>query len=86
MLLPQRLDQLLIHAVSGAQMEFALPIVEDVDRTGLGARKLRRLSNDGGEHGLKVERRVYRLRHFTERAQLPDRPAEIIGALAQFVQ
>jgi hypothetical protein len=47
---------------------------------------LRRLSNDGGEHGLKVERRVHRLRHFTERAQLPDRSAKIIGALTQFVQ
>jgi hypothetical protein len=37
MALRQRLYQLLIHAVGGAQMKFALRLVEDVDRTGFGA-------------------------------------------------
>ena len=85
-LLRQRVDQLLIHAVGGAQMKFALPIVEDVDRAGLGAGELHRLGDDGGEHGFEIERRVHRLRHFAERAQLLDRAAKFIGALAQFVQ
>ena len=86
MLMRQRVNQLLIHAVGGAQMKFALQIVEDVDRAGLGAGELHRLGDDGGEHGLEIERRVHRLRHFAERAQLPDRAAKLIGALAQFVQ
>ena len=85
-LLRQRVNQLLIHAVGGAQMKFALPIVEDVDRAGLGAGELHRLGDDGREHGLEIERRVHRLRHFAERAQLPDRAAKFIGALAQLVQ
>ena len=79
----QRVNQLLIHAVGGAQMKFALQIVEDVDRSGLGAGELHRLGDDGGEHGLEIERRVHRLRYFAERAQLPDRAAKLIGALAQ---
>ena len=61
MLLRQRVNQLLIHAVGGAQMKFTLHIVEDIDRTGLGAGELHCLGDDGGEHGLEVERRVYRL-------------------------
>jgi hypothetical protein len=48
-------EQLLIHAVSGAQMKFALKIVEDVDRTGFGARELHRFGNDGGEHGFEIK-------------------------------
>ena len=84
--LRERVNQLLIHAVSGAQMKFALRIVEDVDRAGLGAGELHRLGDDGGEHGLEIERRVHRLRHFAERAQFLDRAAEFIGALAKLVR
>ena len=86
MLLRQRVDQLLIHAVGGAQMKFALQIVEDVDRAGFGAGELHRFGDDGGEHGFEIERRVHRLGHFAERAQLTDRAAKLIGALAQLVQ
>ena len=82
----ERVNQLLIHAVGGAQMKFALPIVEHIDRAGLGAGELHRLGDDGGEHGFEIERRVHRLRHFAERAQLADRAAKFIGALAQFVE
>ena len=84
--LGQRVNQLLIHAVGGAQMKFALLIIEHIDRASLGAGKLHRLGDDGGEHGLEIERRVHRLRHFSERAQLLDRAAKLIGALAQLVQ
>ena len=85
-LMGQRVNQLLIHAVGGAQMKFALHIVEDVDRAGLGAGELHRLGDDGGQHGFEIERRVHRLRHFAERAQFPDRAAKLVGALAQLVQ
>ena len=85
-LLRERVNQLLIHAVGGAQMKFALQIVEDVDRAGLGAGQLHRLGDDGGEHGLQIERRVHRLGHFAERAQFLDRAAKLIGALAQLCQ
>ena len=67
-LMGERVDQLLIHAVSGTQVKFALPIVEHVDRAGLGAGQLHRLGDDGGEHDFEIERRVHRLRHFAERA------------------
>ena len=77
----QRVDQFLIHAVGGAQMKFALHIVEDVDRAGLGVGELHRLGDDGREHGLEIERRVHRLRDFAERTQLLDRVAKFVGAL-----
>ena len=86
MLLRQRVDQLLIHAVGRTQTKFALQFVEDVDRSGIGAGELHRFGDDGGEHGLKIERRVHRLGHFAERAQLSDRAAKLIGALAQLVK
>ena len=86
MLPGERVDQLLIHAVSGAQMKLALPIVEDVDRAGLGAGELHRLGDDGGKHGFEIERRVHRLRYLAERAKFLDRAAKFIGALAQLRQ
>ena len=67
-------------------MKFALQMIEHVDRTGLGAGELHCLGDDRGQHRLKIERRVHRLRHFAKRPQLLDRAAELIGALAQFVQ
>ena len=81
MTLRQRFDQLLIHAVSGTQAKFALEFGEDVDRSGIGAGKLHRLGNNGREHGLKIERRVYGLGHFAEGAQFSDRAAKLVGAL-----
>ena len=72
-----RRDQLLAHAVGRAQLELALPLVAHVDRAGLGAGELRRLGDDGVEHGLQIERRVDRLRNLAERAQLLDRPREL---------
>jgi hypothetical protein len=46
-LMSQRLNQLLIHAVCGVQMKFALPIIEHVNRASLGSGELYRLGNDG---------------------------------------
>ena len=67
-------------------MQFALHVVEHIDRAGLSARQLHCLGDDGGEHGFEIERRVHRLRHFAERAQLLNGAAKFVGALAQFVQ
>ena len=67
-------------------MQFALPVVEDVNRSGLSARELHRFSDDGREHGFEIERRVHRLGYFAKRAQLVDRAAKLIGALAQFAE
>ena len=50
--LRERIDQLPIHAVGGAQVKFALPLVEDIDRAGFSAGELHRLGDDGGQHGL----------------------------------
>ena len=40
------------HSVGRAHLELAVGLVEDVDRAGLGAGQLRRLGDDGVEHGL----------------------------------
>ena len=76
----------LVHAVGGVQPKLALGVVEHVDRTRLGAGELRRLGDDGREHGFEIEGRIHRLRYLTERAQLADRSAELVGALAQLVE
>ena len=44
------------------------------------------LADNGGEHSFEIERRVHRLATLAERAQLLDRAAKFIGALAQFVK
>src|ERR1700683_432058 len=86
MLLGQRADQLLVHAVGSAQSKLSRALVVAVDRASLSAGNLYRLGDDSGEHGLQVERRVDRLRDLPKRPQLGDRTAEFISALAQFVK
>jgi hypothetical protein len=39
-----------------AELEFSLRLIEDVDGARLGAGNLRRLGDDGVEHGLQIER------------------------------
>ena len=65
-------DQRVVHPVARTQLELLACLVEHIDRTGLGARKLHRLGNDGRKHGFEVERQIDRLRDFAERAQLFD--------------
>ena len=72
MLIVEYVDQLLIHAVSGAQVKFALRLVVHVDRAGVGAGERHCLCDNGREHGLKIQRRIHSLRYFAERAKLPD--------------
>ena len=83
MLLRQRLDQLLFHAVGRAQLKLALRLVEHVDRSGFRAGKLHRLGNDGLEHGLQVKRGIDRLADLAQRAQLLNQLAKLVGSLAQ---
>ena len=80
MALRQRLYQLRIHAVSGPQIKFALRVIEDVDRTGLGAGELHRLGNNGRQNGFEVECRVYRLRHLAERPQFFNGLRKLFGS------
>ena len=49
-LVAQRRDHLVAHAVGRAQPELLRQLVEHVDRAGLGVGKLRRLGDDGGQH------------------------------------
>ena len=85
-LVRDRRDHGLAHAVGGVQAKLLALIIEHVDRARVGARQVHRPADDGGEHSFEIERRVYRLRHLPKRAQLLDRAAKFIGALAQFVQ
>ena len=55
-------DHALVHADGGAQREILGRVVEDIDRAGVGLRQLDRVRDDGGEHGLEIERGVHRLR------------------------
>ena len=82
----ERVDQLLLHAIGGAQMKFALQVVEHVDCARLGAGQLHCFGDDGREDGFQIERRVHRLRDLAERTQFADRAAKLVGALAQFVE
>ena len=72
-----RRDHFLAHAERGAELEFSLPLVEDVDRARFRPGNLRRLGDDGVEHRLQIERRVDRLGDRAERAQLLDRAREL---------
>ena len=74
------------HSVGRAQLELTVGLVEHIDRAGLGAGKLRRLRDDGVEHGLQIERRIDRLADLTERAQLPDRLRELARARLHLVE
>ena len=85
MLLDRR-DQAVVHAVGRAQLEFTARLAELVDRARLGARELRRLGDDRVQHGLPVERGVDRLADLAERAQLLDRLRQRGRAVAQFVE
>ena len=74
------------HAVGRAQLELPVGLVKHIDRAGLGAGKLRRLGDDGVEHGLQIERRVDRLGDLAERAQLLDRLRELARARLHLVE
>ena len=74
------------HSVGRAQLELPVGLVKHVDHAGLGAGKLRRLGDNGVEHGLQVERRVDRLGDFAERAQLLDRLRELARARLHLVE
>ena len=84
-MLLERRDQLLAHAVGGADLEFVGRLVEDVDGAGIGRRQLDGLGDDRVEHGLQVERRIDRLADLAERAQLLDRLRELAGAQLDLV-
>src|SRR5262249_15422703 len=84
-LVRDRRDHSLAHAVGGMQAKL-LALIEHIDRARVGARELYCPADDGCEHGLKVERRVHRLRDFAERAKFLDRAAQFTGALAQLLQ
>ena len=80
-LVADRRDQFLAHAVGRTQPEFTFRFIEYVDGAGLGAGKLGRLGDDRGEHGLKVKRRGHRLSDFAERSQFTDRLRKFMRAL-----
>src|SRR5262249_40300459 len=77
MLIPQRRDQLLAHAVSRAQLQFFLLLIELVDRASFRAGEQDCSRHDGGQHGCEVERRVDRLAYVAESAQLFNGTGEI---------
>ena len=79
--IPDLSDDSVVHSIRSAQPEFLGVLVKYVDRAGLGPRELGRLCNDGGQHGLQVDRRVDRLGDVAERAQFLDRLRQLGGPL-----
>ena len=84
--LGQRVNQLLIHAVRGAQLKLALQLIEHIDCASLRGRKVHRFGDDGREHGLEIERRVYGLRHLAKRAQLSDRLRKLLSSRLNLIE
>ena len=82
--LAQRLDPLGAHAKGGFGHEDLLGLVEFVDHALVGLRQQHRPADDGGEHGVEVERGIDRARHFLERLQFGDRAGQLVGAVLQF--
>ncbi len=82
----ERGNQVVAHAVVGLQLEFLLRLVVHVDRSTVGIGQLNRLGNDGREHRLQVERRIDRLRDLAEGAQLLHRLPELVRPGAQLCE
>ena len=78
----QPLHPLGAHAEGGFGHEDFFGLVEFVDRAFIGLRELHRAADDGGEHGVEVERGIDRAQHFLERLQFGDRAGQLVGALA----
>src|SRR5262249_14389822 len=78
--------QFLAHAVRSTQLETLRCWIDDVDGSGLSARQLHSLGNDGGQNGGEIERGVYRLRHFAKGTQLPHGLRKLMTACFQFVR
>src|SRR5262249_41732922 len=86
LLVLDRCDQLFAQTVGCPQPEKLLHLVENVDGTGLRARKLDCLGDDRGQHGLKIEGGVDRLADLAERLQLFDRVREFACARLHLVE
>ena len=84
--LAQRLDPLGAHAKRGFGHEDLLGLVEFVDHALVSLRQQHRTADDGGEHGVEVERGIDRARHFLERLQFADRAGQLVGAGLQFAE
>ena len=84
--LAQRLDPLGAHAKGGFGNEDFFGLVKFVDHALVSLRQLHRPADDGGEHGVEIERGIDRARHFLERLQFPDRAGQLVRPLLQFAE
>ena len=84
--LAQRLHPLRAHAVGGFGHEDFFGLVEFVDRAFIGLRELHGAADDGGEHGIEVERGIHGPRYFFERLQFRYRAGQLVSPLAQFAE
>ena len=73
-------DDLFVHSVGCAQMEFPIGLFKHIDRTGLGAGELGCLGDDGGEDGFEIDARIHRLGDFAKCPQFLDRLRKFAGA------
>ena len=64
-----RRNQFFSQAICGPYPKCLVQFVENIDHASLRIRKLGRLGNNGGQHGLQIERGVYRLGYLAERVQ-----------------
>ena len=79
-------DELVAHAVGGAEPELLPQLAEHIDCAGVGHGELHRLGDDRRQHRLEVERRVDRVADLAERLQLRYRARELVGPGAQLAE
>src|SRR3984893_6991268 len=72
MTIPDRGNDSIVHSIGRTQPEFPAGVVEHIDGSSLGIGELGRLGDYGGQHGLEVSNRIYRLADLAKRPQLAD--------------
>ena len=74
------------HAEGGFGDEDLFGRIVFVDRAFVGLRQLHGAADDGGEHGLQIERGVHRAQHLLQRLEFGDRAGELRGAAPQLAE
>src|SRR5262249_19144158 len=79
-------NQLIAQAIRCTHLQCLVQLIKDIDHTSIRVRKLDRLSDDRGQHGLEIEGGVYCLGHLTESTQLFNGVCEFASSRLHLVE
>ena len=82
----QGFNQFLLEVLGRPQMQLFRNIVVLVDQASFGSGELSGTGDDGGEHGVEIERRADRTANLGERLELLDRSSEIRSTRLQLLE